>query len=185
MKNLSADLQTHLNSGATTLCWCWKIVRNDGVVQGFTEHDEDIVLDAVTCRAGSGLSGSEVTAKLGMAVDGSEMSGALSDDSLNEDDLAAGRYDAAGVELWLVDWSEPSLRVLLAKGSLGEVKREGPAFVAEMRGLSQKLAEDSGRLFTANATPSPLASGTTIARDCWRGRCSVSTNSPPVKSAPG
>jgi hypothetical protein len=54
------------------------------------------------------------------------MSGALSDDSLNEDDLAAGRYDAAGVELWLVDWSEPNLRVLLAKGSLGEVRRVRP-----------------------------------------------------------
>ncbi len=28
-------------------------------------------------------------------------------------------------------------------------------------------------------------SGTTSARDCMRGRCSVSTNSPPVKSLPG
>ena len=27
--------------------------------------------------------------------------------------------------------------------------------------------------------------GTTSARLCWRGRCSVSTNSPPVKSRPG
>ena len=34
-------------------------------------------------------------------------------------------------------------------------------------------------------TPSPCRSGTTSARDCMRGRCSVSTNSPPVKSAPG
>ena len=32
---------------------------------------------------------------------------------------------------------------------------------------------------------SPCASGTTSARDCMRGRCSVSTNSPPVKSRPG
>ena len=31
----------------------------------------------------------------------------------------------------------------------------------------------------------PGASGTTSARDCMRGRCSVSTNSPPVKSLPG
>ena len=31
----------------------------------------------------------------------------------------------------------------------------------------------------------PDASGTTSARDCMRGRCSVSTNSPPVKSRPG
>jgi uncharacterized phage protein (TIGR02218 family) len=162
MRSIPSALQAKLDSGVTTLCRCWIITRNDGVTQGFTEHDEDVVLGDVTCRAGSGLTGSEATAKLGMAVDGSEMSGALSDDSLNEDDLAAGRYDAAGVELWLVDWSEPNLRVLLAKGSLGEVRREGTAFAAEMRGLSQRLAENSGRLFTA-----------TCAADLGDARCTV------------
>ncbi len=162
MRTIPSALQAKLNSGVTTLCRCWLIARNDGVTQGFTDHDEDVVVGSVSCRAGSGLIGSEVTGKLGMAVDASEMSGALADDSLNEDDLAAGRYDAAGVELWLVDWSEPDLRVLLAKGSLGEVKREGAAFTAEVRGLSQRLAEDSGRLYTA-----------TCAADLGDARCTV------------
>jgi uncharacterized phage protein (TIGR02218 family) len=152
MRTIPSALQAKLDSGVTTLCRCWLIARNDGVRQGFTDHDEDVIVGDVTCLAGSGLSGSEATAKLGMAVDASEMSGALSDESLNEDDLAAGRYDAAGVDLWLVDWSEPGLKVLLAKGSLGEVRREGTAFAAEMRGLNQKLAEDSGRLFTATCS---------------------------------
>jgi uncharacterized phage protein (TIGR02218 family) len=152
MRSIPPALQAKLDSGVTTLCRCWVITRNDGAVQGFTDHDEDVVLDTVTCHAGSGLSGSEATQKLGLAVDASEMSGALADDTLNEDDLAAGRYDAAGVALWLVDWSEPSLRVLLAKGTLGEVKREGMAFTAEVRGLSQRLAEDSGRLYTATCS---------------------------------
>lgn len=142
MRNIPSALQDKLDSGVTTLCRCWLITRTDGVVQGFTDHDEDVVIGAVTCLAGSGLSGSEATQKLGLAVDGSELSGALADDTLNEDDLAAGRYDTAAAELWLADWSEPSLRVLLAKGSLGEVKREGTAFTAEVRGLSQRLAED-------------------------------------------
>ena len=43
----------------------------------------------------------------------------------------------------------------------------------------------TGRWCTANTTASPRKSGTTSARDCMRGRCSVSTNSPPVKSRPG
>ena len=43
----------------------------------------------------------------------------------------------------------------------------------------------AGRWWTAKITPSPWPSGTTCARDCIRGRCSVSTNSPPVKSSPG
>ena len=34
-------------------------------------------------------------------------------------------------------------------------------------------------------TASPWRSGATCARDCMRGRCSVSTNSPPVNSVAG
>ena len=167
MRNIPAALQARLDSGVTTLCRCWLITRNDGIVQGFTDHDEDVALDAVTCRAGTGLVGSEATQKLGMAVDGSEISGALTDDSLSENDLAAGRYDAATVEIWLVDWSEPSLRVLLAKGTLGEVRREGSAFTAEVRGLSDRLSEESGRLFTA-----------TCNADLGDARCTINLTDP-------
>jgi uncharacterized phage protein (TIGR02218 family) len=152
VRDIPAALQAKLDSGVTTLCRCWVIMRGDGVTQGFTDHDEDVAVGAVVCRAGTGLTGSEATQKLGLSVDSSELSGALNDDSLNEDDLAAGRYDAAAVELWLVDWSEPSLRVLLAKGTLGEVKRAGTAFTAEVRGISERLNQDSGRLYTASCS---------------------------------
>ena len=152
MRTIPADLQTKLDSGCTTLCRCWIVTRGDGIVQGFTDHDEDVDVGEVTCAAGTGLTGSEATQKLGLAADTSEISGALAADTLNEDDLAAGRYDAAAVELWLVDWSEPALRVMLAKGTLGEVKREGTAFTAELRGASDALAQETGRLFTTTCT---------------------------------
>src|SRR4026208_1349540 len=140
MHTIPPTLQARLDSGVTTLCYCWVIKRADGVTQGFTDHDEDIALDAVACRAGGGLTGSEVTQKLGLAIDSSELSGALASDSLNEADLAAGRYDGATVEICLVDWSEPALRLLLAKGTLGEVRREGQAFTADGRGRSAAAA---------------------------------------------
>jgi uncharacterized phage protein (TIGR02218 family) len=162
MRTIPSALQSKLDSGVTTLCRCWLITRSDAVCQGFTDHDEDVVLGAVTCRAGTGLTGSEATQKYGLAVDSSELSGALADDSLNEDDLAAGRYDAAAVELWLVDWSEPDLRLLLARGTLGEVRREGSAFTAEVRGLSERLAQESGRLY-----------GTTCSADLGDTHCTI------------
>lgn len=167
MRTIPSALQDKLDSGATTLCRCWVITRSDGVAQGFTDHDADIALDGVTCLAGSGLTGSEMTQKLGLAVDGSEISGALAADTLNEDDLAAGRYDAAGIDIWLVDWSDRTLRVLIARGFLGEVKRDGVAFTAEVRGLSQRLAEDSGRLYTA-----------TCAADLGDARCTIDLTDP-------
>ena len=152
MRTVSPALQTKLDSGVTTLCRCWIITRADGVTQGFTDHDEDLTIGAATCRAGTGLTGSEATQKLGLSPDSSEISGALADDTLNEADLAAGRYDAAAIDVWLVDWSEPELRVLMMKGSLGEVRRDGPAFTAEIRGLSERLSQDSGRLYTAKCS---------------------------------
>ena len=172
MRIIPPAFQAKLDSGLTTLCRCWIITRGDGVVQGFTDHDEDVTIGSVTCAAGTGLTGSEATQKLGLAVDTSEISGALSADTLNEDDLAAGRYDAAAVEVWLTDWSEPDLRVLIAKGSLGEVKREGTAFSAELRGLSDRLSQQTGRLFT-----------TTCSADLGDARCKIDLTAPAYRGS--
>jgi uncharacterized phage protein (TIGR02218 family) len=163
-------LQARLDSGVTTLARCWLVTRNDGVRQGFTDHDEDILLDGVTCRAATGLNASEATSQLGLAVTGTELSGALNDDTLTEADLAAGRYDAATVEVWLVDWSEPSLKVKLQAGVLGEVRRSGAAFTAELRGLAHRFAETCGRLYTA-----------TCNADLGDARCTVDLTTPAMR----
>ena len=149
MRAIPSALQAKLDSGVTTLARCWVLTRRDGVAQGFTDHDADIVIGAVICRAGTGFTASEASSRFDLSVADTEISGALSDASLTDADLAAGRYDAAKVETWLVDWSEPALRVLTARGSLGEVKREGQAFSAELRGLADALSQESGRLYTA------------------------------------
>ncbi|HEY1837936.1 MAG TPA: DUF2163 domain-containing protein [Rhizomicrobium sp.] len=147
MKTLPSGLQTHLSSGATTLCWCWKVVRNDGAVQGFTEHDVDIAFDGVSYLAASGFTASEVDSVLDLAVDNLTVTGALSSDTLNADDLAAGLYDNAELEIWRVNWASPDQRVLMRKGALGEVKRGQTVFTAELRGLAAQLNQASGRVF--------------------------------------
>jgi uncharacterized phage protein (TIGR02218 family) len=152
MRIIPPALQAKLNSGVTTLCRCWIVTRRDGVVQGFTDHDRDLVLSEIVCRADTAFAGSEATARLGLSVDGIEVSGALSDDSLNEAALAAGRYDAAQVDMYVVDWSEPTLHVLMSRGHIGEVRREGQAFAAELRGLADALNAETGRLYTPTCT---------------------------------
>jgi len=167
MRTIPPALQAKLSSGVTTLARCWIVTRRDGVTMGFTDHDADLTVAGTLCRAGTGLTASEATARLGLQVDGSEIAGALADDSLAESDLAAGRYDAADIEVHLVDWSEPSLTLLLAKGVLGEVRREGQAFSAEFRSLSTRLNEESGRLYTA-----------TCSVDLGDARCTVNLTDP-------
>jgi uncharacterized phage protein (TIGR02218 family) len=145
MKSLPPGLQDHLDSGATTLCWCWMIARRDGATQGFTDHDLPVAFDGVTCEAASGFTASEVQSTLGLAVDNLTVTGALSSATLNEHDLAAGLYDDAGIEIWRVNWASPDQRVLMRKGNLGQVSRGKTAFQAEVRGLAHRLNQPVGR----------------------------------------
>jgi uncharacterized phage protein (TIGR02218 family) len=147
MKTLSPALQTHLASAATTLCWCWKIVRRDGGVLGFTDHDMPVAFAGVSFEAASGFTASQVQSGLDLSVDNLNVKGALSSSSLNEADLAAGLFDNAAIEIWRVNWSAPDQRVLMRKGSLGEVKRGKTGFSAEVRGLAHVLNQPVGRVF--------------------------------------
>ena len=51
------------------------------------------------------------------------------------------------IEIWRVNWSDTAQRVLMRSGSIGEVRRSGPAFAAEVRGLAHYLQQPKGRLF--------------------------------------
>jgi len=147
VKTLPSGLQAHLDSGATTLCWCWKIVRRDGASLGFTDHDVPVPFGGLTYEAIAGFTASEVQSTLGLAVDNLTVMGALSSEALNENDLAAGLYDNAAIEIWRVNWSSPAQRVLMRKGSLGEVRRGKTGFTAEVRGLAHLLGQPVGRAY--------------------------------------
>ena len=147
MKALSAALQSHLAAGTTTLCWCWKLTRTDATEQGFTDHDVPVSFDGLTYEAVSGFTASEVQSQLNLAVDNLTVLGALSSASINESDLAAGLYDDAAIEIWRVNWTDTSQRVLMRKGNLGQVTRGRTAFQAEMRGLAHVLNQPVGRAY--------------------------------------
>ena len=148
MKTLPPGLQDHLSSGATTLCWCWKLARRDGAVQGFTDHDAPLTFDGVAYAAVTGFTAGEVQSTLGLAVDNLTVTGALSSATINEADLAAGLYDDAAIEIWRVNWAAPDQRVLMRKGNLGQVQRGKTGFSAEMRGLAHRLNQSVGRVFS-------------------------------------
>jgi uncharacterized phage protein (TIGR02218 family) len=147
MKKLPAQLKASLDSGVTTLCWCWRVTRRDGLRLGFTDHDHDLTFDGTDFEASTGFSASEINESVGLGADNLEVSGALTSERLNEADLSAGFYDDAAVEIFRVDWSSPENRILMRTGSLGEVSRAGTGFKAEVRGLAHYLQQPKGRLY--------------------------------------
>lgn len=148
MRKIDPELQSRLDTGATTLCRCWRVRRRDGREMGFTDHDRDLAFDGTTFLAGTGMDASAIEATTGLAVDNSQAAGALSDAGVREDDVRAGRFDRAGVEHWLVDWSRPDLRVLMFVGHFGEIRCADGAFEVELRGLTEALNVAVGRTLT-------------------------------------
>ncbi|WP_323035002.1 DUF2163 domain-containing protein [Pararhodobacter sp.] len=149
MKSLSPALQAHLDDGTTTLSWCWRISRADGVALGFTDLDRALSFDGTAFEPESGFAASEIRAGSDLAVDAQDATGVLSSDRITETDILDGRWDNAAVELWRVNWADTSQRVLLRRGAVGQIRRGRMAFVAEVRSLAHVLGQTVGRTFQA------------------------------------
>ncbi len=150
MKQISPALQSHLDSGTTTLAWCWRITRADGLAFGFTDHDRLLVFDSTEFEPESGLTASEIRSGADLSVDAQDAAGALRSDRITEADILDGRWDNAEVELWRVNWANPAQRVLMRRGGIGQIRRGRHAFVAEIRSMSHILGQTVGRSFQAS-----------------------------------
>ena len=149
MKTLPPGLQAHFDSGMTTLAWCWRLTRADGLRLGFTDHDLPLTFDGTLFEPESGFSASEIRAGSDLAVDAQDAEGVLSSDRITETDILDGRWDNAEVELWRVNWADTTQRVLLRRGAVGQIRRGRLAFVAEIRSLAHVLGQTVGRVFQA------------------------------------
>ncbi len=147
MKTLVPALQAHLQTGNTTLCYCWRLTLRSGEKMGFTDHDETVVFDGTNFEAQAGYTSSELESSLGLSVDNLEASGALSSTRISDTRLNAGDFDHAQIEVWKVNWVDASQRVLQRKGHLGEVSYGQGHFKAEVRGLAHLLNQPKGRLY--------------------------------------
>lgn len=176
MKALSDALSTHLQSGATTLCWCWRLTRRDGTKLGFTDHDHDLTFDESRFEAASGFTASEIREQVGLSVDNLEVTGALISDRLSESALASGDFDDARVEIFRVNWQDTAQHILVRTGSLGEVRRTGTSFTAEVRGLAHYLQQPKGRIFqfTCGADLGDARCGVDLTSSAFRGAGTVS-----------
>ncbi len=153
-----------------TIARAWAVTRRDGFVLGFTDHDRSLSFDGLAFRPDSGLSAAAVVQGAGLSVDNTEATGILSHDAITETDLMAGRWDGAEVRLWEVDWTRTADRRLMFRGHLGEISRNGAAFRAELRGLSEPLNRVQGRVFhpRCSADLGDRACGMDLARPGYR-----------------
>lgn len=147
MRTIGDNLKAHLAGDATTLCHCWRLTRRDGVVLGFTDHDRDLSFGGTLFRAESGYAASDIEAVAGLQAPSGEVAGALTSEAITEADIAAGRYDGAKVEVYLVNWQQPAQHIRLRVMDVGEVTRTADHFTAELRSVAHRLGQTHGRIY--------------------------------------
>ncbi|MEM0899601.1 MAG: DUF2163 domain-containing protein [Pseudomonadota bacterium] len=148
MRKVSDAMKTSLKKSPSTLCNCWIVVRTDGEVLGFTEHDRELIVAGEVCEPSTGFNASTTEESSGLAGDSSDVLGALSSDRIAERDLLNGFYDGARIERYLVDWAEADTSMLLSRAILGEVTIENGSFSAELRSVSSLLDRSTTRYFS-------------------------------------
>jgi uncharacterized phage protein (TIGR02218 family) len=146
-KTIPAALVTHLAGDVHTLAMCWKITRQDGVVEGYTDHDVDIVYDGVTYYANNGFTPTAVQTSSDASVDNLEVAGILN--TLSRADIEAGKYDYADVRIFLINHASPSDGIIkLRRGRTGEITLKNGQFQAELRGMLQMLQQPIGSVYS-------------------------------------
>lgn len=151
MKQISTQLATHLVSEVTTLATCWKLTRRDNTLMGYTDHDQDIIFSGITYKASTGFTPSAIENNAKLSVDNLDIEGMLSSGDMTESDILAGKYDFAAIEIFQVNYRDLTQGSLKwRRGWLGEVSLHKKQFVAEVRGLTQRLSQTIGELFSAS-----------------------------------
>lgn len=152
MKSISTELKAHIALEVTTLCTCWKLTRRDEagtIVQqlGFTDHVEPLEIDSLTYEASTGYTASAIQTSAALNVDNLEVESAFDSESITEEALLAGLWDFAELEIFQVNYADLTQGTLkLRKGNLGEVRIARNVFVAELRGMMQRLQQATGYL---------------------------------------
>lgn len=176
MRQIEEAFAARLAADVTTLCACWRFERADGAVFGATDHDAAIVFDDVTFDPAAGLESATFESSAGLAPGRAAATGAISLGFLTAEDVDAGLWDGARVDMWRVDWNAPEHRVMIWSGVLSEITRRGEAFSAELVSLKAAFEQPIGRVYAraCDAEVGDLRCGVDLEDAAFRAEASVS-----------
>jgi hypothetical protein len=149
VKAASAGLITHIAQGVTTLATLFRVVRRDGAILGFTDHDRDLTFESLVYEASTGYMRSAISNQSDLSVDNLELTALLDSPRITKADLRAGLYDDASFEMRMVNWQNlADGAIKLRAGNLGRsVVRDG-TFTLELRGLGGRFERVIGDVYS-------------------------------------
>jgi uncharacterized phage protein (TIGR02218 family) len=181
MKVISSQLAGHLAGSVTTLAVLWKIKRQDGVILGFTDHDQPVTyndgVDTVAYSPATGFTPSAIETNSDLATDNLEVTAFMDVTAIDEVDLRAGLYDFCTVEIRLVNYVDLTQGDLkIRTGTVGNVVIKNGIGNFEIRGLIYRTQIAIGKLFGPTCRAELGDSDCTINLALWTQNGTVNTD---------
>jgi len=148
MRIINSDLQTHIDSGVTTLCSLWRLQLKDGTQIGLTDHDRVLQFQDLSYHPQNSFDASDTEKRLGFAADSGALRLAFNLPELTQESLQAGILDEARLFHYRVNWQDVSQYVLISVGRIGQVQASGDGYEADWVGLATQLERSTGRIFS-------------------------------------
>lgn len=144
MGTVSVAMQAHMALPVTTLCQCWKITARDGTTIRVIAHTRNLTINGELYTA-LPIQPVQTEARAGLSVDNTEINAILANNYFTEQDFLAGKWSFARIEMGVVNFLEPPMGFAQRLvGFFGEITTQNGNFTAEVRSLSQLLAQEIG-----------------------------------------
>ncbi len=133
----------------TTFAICWKLKLKNNLELGFTDFARDLEIENLIYKARSGFRSSSIDNHSAISQDNFEVGGFLDSEDIKKKDILEGLYDNAYLEVFVIDYQNINNdKVILKTGYLGDIKMLDNQFVSEVRGVSYKLSNMIGQLYS-------------------------------------
>jgi uncharacterized phage protein (TIGR02218 family) len=147
MRAVNSNLMADILNG--TIANCIKIELQNGNVFGYTDHDITLNVDGVNYVPAPGLQKVKMTLSANAEVSNQEFGSAWVD--APEEDLNAGLFDSAKVEVSWASWKNPSYgKHVVFTGQLGEITWTEDGFKADIVSFMKNLGINLGNVYRAN-----------------------------------
>lgn len=140
----SAGATTRLAGEVQKTAFLLKLTRQDATIKAFTDHDIDISFDdgtgARTYTPDDGMTGSAISSLFESQVDELEVTAFIQSGGITRDDLVSGRYDAAEIRVFMVNWDDiADGGWKMRRGNIGSINYDDGRVTFQLLGMLQKM----------------------------------------------
>jgi len=146
-RTISSEIKDHLGKQTTTLAICWKLVRKDGTVMGYTSHDKDIEYGGVTYYPAECAEVSSLEQTADAEPDNMEISVAFGE-GITKYDVYKGLYDNASLYVFMINYEDTGMGIIkIVSGNIGNITAEEYGGKFEFFSLSDRLKTTTGNIY--------------------------------------